>query len=68
MIFSIFSITSGVNLANASNAFKLSSNCCFFVAPKIAVLTFGFFMHHAILNAAVETPNLSASSVNFLLF
>ncbi len=62
---SICSMISVVNNAAVSMAVKLSFNCASLVAPNIAVLTFGFLIHHAILNDAVLTFNAFARALNW---
>src|SRR6218665_271913 len=54
---SISSITSGESFFNVSIAERLSRNCSSRLAPKMAVLTFGFLMHHAMASEAMLTPN-----------
>ncbi len=54
-------ITSGVSFACASTAWRFSVNCSVFEAPRITVLTFGFFRHQAMENTARLRPVSRAS-------
>jgi hypothetical protein len=47
MISSIWVIKSGVNFSVAAEAWRFSSNCATFEAPRMTVLTCGFLRHQA---------------------
>src|SRR6185312_9031064 len=62
------SITSGVSIGTTSRAFRLSSNCSVLEAPKIAVLTLGFFNTQAIDKRFKLTPRSSATFLSAFTF
>ena len=65
---SISSMTSGVSLGSSFRAAQLSWTCCTLLAPRITVLTWGFFAAQASASWLVEAPSFSAIEVSFLTF
>jgi hypothetical protein len=56
---------SGVSLTWASTAWRFSVSCVTFEAPRITVLTLGFFRHQATEKTARLRPSSFAISPSF---
>src|SRR5688500_9801124 len=59
---------SSVSNGTISKDVRVSFNWAVFDAPRITVLTLGFFKHHAIANFGIDVFSLSARSFNWLIF